>query len=164
MASSAMIQVTCEGTIISNLQGWPGWTFTAKQNGAVEACPPEGSKITQARWRSMPISTVLRLASREGGSTAMVAAGLVEKDVKPHSAQHLSAVREIYRAAVWFDTPPRNAITGHFEVSTTTADRWISKARMRGLLESWKEEQERVKPCRPCAKVPMSSTSGRKRG
>ena len=140
------------GVTVHALPGWEGWTFRLVPAPArdrtvvvsVEIVAPTGRVIDYETWHAVPIGSLLKLASDP--ALAAIAAGLAAhaNGSASYSHAHLCAVSNVYRFAITQSLAPRDVIREAFGVkSLKTVDRWLRRARERGLLGTWKEEQER---------------------
>ena len=113
---------------------------------AVSVVAPPGEGIDYETWRKIPIGTLLRLASDPTSAVLAHAAGLVpDPDSlkrRPYSDDRLCAVVDVYRYAVSQGAPPRAVIRETFgPLATKTVDRWLRRARDKGLLGEWSDER-----------------------
>lgn len=51
--------------------------------------------------------------------------------------EHLHLVAEVYRQADAKGEPPTRAVANHFDVSHSTAAKWVGHARKRALMDRW---------------------------
>lgn len=141
------------GVVVRHLPNWPNWIFrlTPVAVGdrtivaSVEISAPTGEPVTVYAYKRVPIGTLLRLASDPTAAVRAVVAGLVpDADAlkrRPYSTEHLCAVIDVYRYAISQDAPPRATLAELFDVADKTVDRWLRRARDRGLLHTWDEER-----------------------
>jgi transposase-like protein len=134
--------------------GWESWTFeitTGIVGGgrpavtAVAVTAPEGEAVTAARFKKIPVALLIRLAvspaPHVAGAAAHVAPDPAALRARAYSTEHLCAVAAVYRFALSQGVAPRDVIAAHFDVSTKTVDRWLRRARERGVLGGYAEER-----------------------
>jgi hypothetical protein len=141
------------GSTIRSLPGWEGWTFDVTPGTvagipavtAIKVTAPEGEPVTAGKFKRIPVALLIRLAvdrsPHVAGVAARVAPDPARLRARPGSPEHLAAVVTLYRFALSQSVPPRDAIAAHFDVSTKTVDRWLSRARESGVLGSYAEER-----------------------
>jgi hypothetical protein len=152
VSEGPMVTAGEHGVTVRSLPGWSGWTFRLipRPTGdgtavrGIEVVAPEGQAITPDRFRRVPIGTLLRFVTDPWPHVTAVVANLVPdpRSIRAYSPEHLEAVATIYRFAVSQGVPPRRAIADHFGVADKTVDRWLPRARERGLLGSWADERQ----------------------
>lgn len=98
---------------------------------------PEGVEITGEVLRSIPVQTVLNtgVASALQGITALNM-GQIPDDITEGgpTTRALEWVAYLYRVALIFGESPVQAVALTLELPKSTANRWITRARDRGIL------------------------------
>lgn len=142
--------------VISDLKGWPGWTFTVTPAGGVTVTPPLGEQLDAVKWRRIPIGHIFGQARRMAQGDiaeaflAMIAAETGEAESPRRSpAKHRQTVAKVYRLAVDWGMSPAEAIADAFGTTEVTARRWIASIRRtpnnpNGLIGSFTEEKEAI--------------------
>lgn len=107
---------------------------------AIEAPPGSGSRITAALVRKAPVGKFIKEARQsaatkadaEHDGTALPNVGAEHDRKKPDG--HYHEVANVYFWAWVRGRAPLEAIRGHFQVSHSTAARWVREARARKIL------------------------------
>jgi hypothetical protein len=144
------------GVTVRELPGWSGWQFRLTPIpvgdrlvvGAVQVIAPAGQPVTVETYKRVPIGTLLRMATDPRAAVDAHVAGLVpnaaELCARPYTPEHLAAVALVYRYAVSQGVAPRPVLVELFGVVTKTVDRWLRRARARGLVGSYDEERAKI--------------------
>jgi Helix-turn-helix domain len=151
VSEGPMVTAGEHGVTVRSLPGWEGWVFRlmprltdgGTEVGGVEVVAPDGQAITPDRFRRVPVGTLLRFVTDPWPHVTAVAANLAPNPhaLTTYSQEHLDAVAIIYRFAVSQGVPPRRTIAEHFDIADKTVDRWLRRARERGLLGTWADER-----------------------
>jgi hypothetical protein len=99
---------------------------------------PDGAEITGEAVRSVPVQTVLNtgVVSALQGVTTLNMGRLVPADITEGgpTTKALEWVAYLYRVALIFGESPVRAVAHSLELPKSTANRWITRARDRGIL------------------------------
>jgi hypothetical protein len=140
-----MLQVSWgnEGLVVRGMPGWEEWKFTLTPRrdttlARLKIQAPSGVSIEAAALQRVPLGLLRRLCSQS--TATALAVGLVEPGLVPYSKRHLATVVETYRLGLSQDVPPRQLLMSVFDVGPKTIDRWLARARARGMLGSYREE------------------------
>lgn len=97
----------------------------------------DGAEVTGEALRSIPVATILR----DGVMSALQATVLLNGERPPAdagkagpTAETLRWVARIYRLALLLGDAPTQAVAAGLSIPRSTAGRWVTRARDRGLL------------------------------
>jgi hypothetical protein len=104
---------------------------------AVEVRAGDGAEMTGEALRSIPVATILR----DGVMSALQTTLLLGEERPPADAgkagpttENFRWVARIYRFAVLLGANPTQAVADGLDIPRSTAGRWVTRARDRGLL------------------------------
>lgn len=98
----------------------------------------DGAEVTGKELRNVPVASILR-AGLEGAladlRAPLFSAGLAPEQLRDAGIDHMCRwVARRYRLALLVGDAPTQAIAKEIDVTRSTAGRWVTRARDRGLL------------------------------
>ena len=104
---------------------------------SIQVDPIAGNEVTGEMLRSIPVATILRGGVRSAIRSAMLLSGDIPPEnirKKGPTEEALRWVARIYRWALLEGDAPTQAVAYELDIPRSTAGRWVTRARDRGLL------------------------------
>ncbi|AVT37398.1 hypothetical protein [Plantactinospora sp. BB1] len=93
----------------------------------------DGQEVTGERLRELPVARLLRLAT-QGAVAPYLAQHPADMGKAGPTTETLQQVARVYRLALLSGDAPTQAVAEWLAVPRSTAGRWVTRARDRGLL------------------------------
>ncbi|MFI1183242.1 hypothetical protein ACH4UT_27360 [Streptomyces sp. NPDC020799] len=116
------------------------WKFAA----AMQLCNEEAAVDAAGTWKRSEEQSALTTAQRKERAQELLAPLLEQMPGPPPTQkpggrrsltpEHLATVAEVYRTAHEQGQPPTKAVADHFDISHSTAAKWVGAARKQGAL------------------------------
>lgn len=131
--------------VLVDVSGFDGWTFRVHEHGGLTVTPAPGERLTQPRWRQVPVGAVLGAAEALTAADRLAAVvaelpALTPTTRAPGPERDQLVVRA-YRAALAVGLPPRVVVAAAFGVPEQTAGQWFTSLRARDVLGSVHQER-----------------------
>jgi hypothetical protein len=90
--------------------------------------------VTSEALREVPVAAIIRDAIVRSADMPCFPRPVKELDGRTPTRETLEAVAAVYQVAYAVNDFPKQRVAGSFGIATSTAGRWIARAREAGLL------------------------------